>query len=594
MLRSHVIDIVASAVQALTQSGELPRLNVPIEITDAKSAEHGDYACNFALMASKPAGLNPRAIGEKLAAELSKHPDFEKVEVAGPGFLNLTLTTSLVASYVSKVIELGDDLAKTKTAHPKKLNVEFVSVNPNGPITVGSARGAAFGDALCRVFAATGHHVDSEYYINDGVNSEQMRLFAESVKHYYLQAQGRESEMPEKGYRGDYVEAVAEDVTRIHGKDKADEPTSWFQQVSQDLMLAQQRKDLATFGVEFNQWFSEQSMHESGLVTRTLQKLRDLGTADEKPFQNIIQDRELQPGEHPQERGPTWLRSSRFGDDKDRVLVRTNGRPAYIAGDLAYMESKLGERAYDKAFIILGPDHHGYIGRMKAVCQALGYPLERFEIIIFQIVRFMKEGKPAPMRKRDGNIYALRDLIEELGANVAPNSSKEEQIRMGVDVTRFFYLMRSHDTHMDFDIDLATKQSDENPVFYVQYAHARICSVLKKAAEAGFVVNLEGKIQNPKLEDPCEMSLIKKIVDLPYETARCAEDYGVHRLTTFAVELARTYHHFYDACRVIQPEEPELSQARVQLCEATRIGLKATLDLLGVSAPERMDRASTE
>ena len=592
MLRSHVTHLVASAIADLVKAGELPQLVVPIEITDAKNPEHGDYACNYALIAAKPAGMNPRAIGDKLAAKLAEHPDLDKVDVAGPGFLNLKITASVIASYVSKVLELGDDLAKTKTERPKKLNVEFVSVNPNGPITVGSARGAAFGDALCRVFSAAGHHVDSEYYINDGVNSEQMRLFAESVKHYYLSALGKDSTMPEKGYKGDYVEEVAKEVRAIYGDGKFDEATGWFQQVSQDLMLAQQRRDLATFGVIFNDWFSEQSMHDSGLVTRTLQKLRELGTADEKPYQNIIQDRELPAGEHPQEPGPTWLRSSRFGDDKDRVLVRSNGKPAYIAGDLAYMESKLGERKYDKAFIILGPDHHGYIGRMKAVCQALGYPLERFEIIIFQIVRFMKEGKPAPMRKRDGNIYALKDLIEELGANVAPNSPKEEQIRVGVDVTRFFYLMRSHDTHMDFDIDLATKQSDENPVFYVQYAHARICSVLKKAEEAGFSVKT--KIQTPKLEDPRELNLIKKIVDLPYETARCAEDYGVHRLTTFAVELARTYHHFYDGCRVIQPELPEVSQARVQLCEATRIGLKATLDLLGVSAPERMDRAAPE
>lgn len=229
---------------------------------------------------------------------------------------------------------------------------------------------------------------------------------------------------------------------------------------------------------------------------------------------------------------------------------------------------------------------------MNAVCQALGYPAEKFEIIIFQLVRFLKDGKPAPMRKRDGNIYELRDLIDEIGANASPSATKEEQRRIGKDVARFFYLMRSHDTHMDFDIDLATKQSDENPVFYAQYAHARICSVLAKAAEAGFDAEAASPDTYRLLTHPRELTLIKKILDLPVEVARSAKDYGVHRLTTYSVELGRTFHHFYDVCRVIQPEEPELSQARIGLCRAAAIGLKATFDLLGISAPERMDRES--
>ncbi len=333
-------------------------------------------------------------------------------------------------------------------------------------------------------------------------------------------------------------------------------------------------------------------MHESGLVARSLEKLKANGSADDECYRAEIvrEDKVARLERKPEECGPLWLRSTKFGDDKDRVLVRTNGRPAYIAGDVAYMESKLGERGYDKSYIILGPDHHGYIPRMNAVCGALGYPQERFEIVIFQIVRFVKEGKPAPMRKRDGNIYELRDLIDEIGSNSAPNASKDEQQRIGRDVARFFYLMRSHDTHMDFDIDLATKQSDENPVFYAQYAHARICSVIAKAAESGF--SLEG--MNPKTQElliqPTELSLIKKVLDLPNEVARCAKDYGVHRLTTYAVELARTYHHFYDACRVILPDDPELTYARLALGQVARIGLKATFDLLGVSAPQRMDR----
>ncbi len=599
MLRTHVANLISAAVHSLIEAGDLPRIDVPVEITDTKSADHGDYACNFALIASKSAGMNPRAIGEKLQQALAPQPDFEKMEVAGPGFLNLKLKPEFIAGYVDKILALGEaELSKSTTANPKRLNVEFVSVNPNGPITVGSGRGAAFGDTLCRVFEAVGHEVDREYYINDGVNSEQMRLFAESVKHYFLQALGHKSTMPEKGYQGDYVRDVAHELKELHAAVTPEAGLDDFREHSQNLMLKRQRDDLSIFGVNFKRWFSEQSLHDEGKVEVALNKLRANHTADDEPYSVEFvtegKERVTQRKEH--EKGPLWLRSTKYGDDKDRVLLRSDGRPAYIAADVAYMENKLGERGYDKSIVILGPDHHGYIGRMNAVCQALGYPPDRFEIIIFQIVRFVKNGQPAPMRKRDGNIYELRDLIEELGANVAPRALKEEQRRTGADVTRFFYLMRSHETHMDFDIDLATKQSDENPVFYVQYAHARICSVLKKAAEAG--INLEA-LREPNsyakaLSDPRELALIKKILDLPFETARCAEDYGVHRLTTFAVELARTYHHFYDGCRVIQPEQVDLSRARVQLCEATRIGLKATLNLLGVSAPERMDRAAAE
>jgi arginyl-tRNA synthetase len=595
LLRDILQQFVESAVDSLIASGQLPEVaRVPVEITDTKNPDHGDYACNFALVATKKAGLPPRQIGELLAGRLMEEHagHLHGVEIAGPGFLNLRLRTEFVAAYVGKIIELGTRLphalkSASSDRPPKRINVEFVSVNPNGPITVGSGRGAAFGDALVRVFAAAGYEVDPEYYINDGVNSQQMRLFAESVKSYAL-----EEPFPENGYKGEYVKAVAIDVAReFSAEDLGAKPLGWWQARSQDLMLARQHDDLATFGVNFKVWFSEQSMHESGLVAASLEKLKANGSADADCYRAEVvrEGKEERLERKPEKCGPLWLRATQFGDDKDRVLLRSDGRPAYISGDVAYMESKLGQRGYDKAYIILGPDHHGYIPRMNAVCKALGYPPERLEIIIFQIVRFLKDGKPAPMRKRDGNIYELRDLIDEIGANAAPNADQLEQRRVGRDVSRFFYLMRSHDTHMDFDIDLATKQSDENPVFYVQYAHARICSVLAKAAEAGILTG-ETVDASVWLTHPREMALIKKILDLPLEVARCAKDYGVHRLTTYAVELARTYHHFYDACRVIQPEEPELSRARVALCRAAAIGLKATFDLLGISAPERMDR----
>ena len=731
MLRSFLADLLRAAVASLVAQGKLPETAraVEVEIQDTKQPEHGDFACNFALVAAKSSGMTPRSIAEMLQAELltspspapgerglggeGSNPVFAGVDVAGPGFLNLRLDPSFIASYVQLILELGSRLPNTQhrnTETPQRLNVEFVSVNPNGPITVGSGRGAAFGDTLCRVFGTAGHDVYREYYVNDGVNSEQMRQFGRAAKWFVRRELGDQhlwdwtaseqffnrlynfiadrhgisqgasgfdffdrmdedwwnSEVeaflsinltdivsltpvvyplhdsdelpldalsirqklvadlravagylnstfptnqpsgyfPTLPYRADYVEEIARTLVNKNEDDQdlPNKRSDWFQQESQKLMIARQQADLQGFGVDFDCWFSEQTLHDEGKVAAAIEKLKANGAADNEPYRMETPrddpERGLVKVEQPP--GAVWLRSTRFGDDQDRVLIREDGRPAYIAADVAYLESKLGERGFDKAYMILGPDHHGYIGRIYAMYEALGYPMkdgkpERLEIVIFQIVRFVKDGKPAPMRKRDGNIYELKDLINELGAAVAPKASEEERQRIGKDVARFFYLMRSHETHMDFDIDLATKQSEENPVFYAQYAHARICSVIRKAEEAGVAVGGQHRdtLTPQHLTHPKELALIKKILDLPYEVQRCAEDYGVHRLTTYAVDLARTYHLFYDACRVIQPDQPGLTQARLALCEAARIGLKATFDLLGISAPERMEREAT-
>ncbi len=759
----------------MVDSGQLPEAvrSVRIEITDTKQPEHGDYACNFALTASKAAGMNPRQVGELVKEALTGSTGvppvppstplsgsnsnpltggtpvlpgeaISSVELAGPGFLNFRLNPTWVASFVSQVLEVGSDFGRhppSAIRDPQSINVEFVSVNPNGPITIGSGRGAAYGSTLCNVLEAEGNRVHREYYINDGVNSEQMRLFAESVRAICLGKQP-----PENGYKGDYVWRTASEAgltltfAFTHGidlrvpiargiqasnpgmqwgkNDIAGLPLSEIQVVAQEAMLRAQKEDLATFGVVFNTWFSEQSLHDSGEVAKEIDKMVASGVADDEEVRTVLklarggviedvekQDQagkveeddapgtaDLQIGEQvgnnllagkedtssgadleisgpsaestphsPQATSHTlWLRSTKFGDDMDRVLKRRDGRLTYIASDVAYHKDKLtdasgtrGTGPVDRMITILGPDHHGYIGRLQAVvaamlvaesgvatlqhsgsempehrnaetpplsdieaklysspeerdtCQAaLADARQKLEVQIYQLVRFMKDGKPAPMRKRDGNIYALIDLMREIGENVKPNGTEEEKLEVGKDVARFFYLMRSHDTTFDFDLDLAQKQSDENPVFYVQYAHARICSVIGKAGESGISVlrhdgvtgDSTAKPQRRNAEMPNtgllthekELSLIKKICDLPFEVQRCAEDYGVHRLTTYAIELARTYHHFYDACRVIQPDQPELSQARLAICEATRLALKGTLNLLGISAPERM------
>ncbi len=677
MIRFELESRLNAAVQKLSLQGFLPSDGLPrVEVTDPRQPDHGDLACSFALAASKAAGKPPRDLAQALVDALEADDLLESSEIAGPGFINFRLKASALSAYVPQIVALGNDLAKTQSPAPnaQRINVEFVSVNPNGPITVGSGRGAAFGSTLCNVLEAAGNDVHREYYINDGVNSEQMRQFADSVRSF---VEGLP--FPEKGYKGDYVQEVAEQIKASVSADGSND-LDWYQQESQALMLARQKSDLTGFGVLFDTWFSEQSLHDSGQVETDVKDIIAKGAADDEARRTVIklgkggkvedvewvnqakEDDEEGPaeGEPTASATPTpslprqsedpagktlWLRATKFGDDMDRVLKRKDGRLTYIASDVSYHKDKFnrgnkaGTERATKLITVLGPDHHGYIGRLHAVLAALELetgdersaisdPLDEFdakiwsspeekaackaalakaqkelEVVIFQIVRFVKEGKPAPMRKRDGNIYSLRDLMSEIGKNAAPNAPEEEQMRIGKDVARFFYLMRSHDTHMDFDLDLAEKQSDENPVYYVQYAHARICSVLRKAEESGFDVagleaelrtsgNQQSAISNQRLNHPRELALIKKILDLPFEVQRCAEDYGIHRLTTFATELARAYHGFYDACRVIQPEDPELSKARLGLCLATRSGLRAVFSLLGISAPEKMERDS--
>ena len=713
VIRALLSEKIERTLASLVESGAIPTADFGIpEIADTKQPEHGDYACNIAMVASKKVGMNPRAFAEIIVAEISKDPDFAAVEIAGPGFINLRLNPAFLTNRV-KAINANPLPKPTKPG--KKINVEFVSVNPNGPITIGSGRGAAFGSTLCNILEAAGHEVHREYYINDGVNSEQMRQFAESVRSIVL-----DQPIPEKGYKGDYVYHVGErlielnrnyrlalvrplvfEIRRLSNglhsgvmgmaklvlphvnpaerlehlyhqvteaealehaidlvQELADEegsdhhgltlenirdlvstmPVEQLQSVVQEFMITKQREDLETFGVTFDTWFSEQSLHDAGIVAAKIDELSKGGVADDEAFrakvkfgkkQEIVEvERETQAQDEDDAAGanPTlWLRSTKFGDDQDRVLRRRDGRLTYIASDVAYHADKFNRPANaDQLMTVLGPDHHGYIGRLRAVIAAmliangtiptqasevvlteeeaklfsspgdkvtslaaLEEAKKRLDVVIFQLVRFVKDGQPAPMRKRDGNIYAVIDLIHEIGQAVAPEADQQEQDRIGRDVSRFFYLMRSHETPMDFDLDLATRQSDENPVFYVQYAHARICAILRKAQdEHGWTVS-ESTDLSP-LTNPREMELIKKIDDLPYEISRCAEDHGVHRIATYATDLARTYHHFYDACRVIQPDQPELSAARLLLCNATKQTLKAALSVMGISAPEAM------
>ncbi|MCW5947474.1 MAG: arginine--tRNA ligase [Fimbriimonadales bacterium] len=571
MIRAELTRKLESAVGALIESGVLPPAIYPIEITEPRNAQHGDFATNFALTASKSANLPPPKIAEQLSELLKSDTCFDEVTIAGPGFINLKLTEAYLAEKCNEIVDKGESFALTDSDHGLKINIEFVSVNPNGSIHVGHGRGAAYGDTLARVLEAAGNRVSREFYVNDGVNSEQMRLFALSVQAKYLELIGKPYVFPESGYRGEDVDIVAQKLRDIHGDSKAGAGIDFFQPASQDLMIESQKSDLARFGVVFDTWFSEQSLHDAGKVEDALKILEDKGVADREPYCDEIQldpnTKERKVVRVPTEPGALWLRSTRFGDDKDRVIIRQDGRPTYIASDIAYHKDKF-ERGFDHLIDVWGADHHGYIGRTAAAIEAMGFDRSRFEALIIQIVRFLKGGEVQRMQKRTGESIPLRDLMDDVG----------------VDVARWFYLMRSHETHMDFDLDLAKEHSEQNPVFYVQYAHARICSLLAKAKEQGFEPE---RLSETKFEQP-ERELIKTICDLRFEIHRAAESRQVHRLTTYAVELARQYHDFYEKCRVISPEEPIRTRARLTICEATRTALRATFSLLGVSAPERM------
>ncbi len=553
LIQDYILKTLQVALLEIADNNENQEIEdkFPIEVTATKQISHGDYSTNIAMILAKKLKKNPREIASEIINSINQDPTFDKIEIAGAGFINFTLSDKARSEYLSHVLEAQDKWGWIKNNSPKNINVEFVSVNPNGPVTIGSGRGAAFGDSLCRTLTAAGENVHREFYINDSMNSEQMRLFAESVRHYTSLEFGIESTFPEKGYKGDYVSYIGKEIADTFGKESLEKDISWFQEESQTRMIEWQKRDLEKFGVKFNTWFSEQSLHDNGKVEACLEELKKKDLTYEKD-------------------GATWLKSTQFGDDKDRVLVRSNDRKTYVTSDTAYHQSKF-ERGADVVIDILGPDHHGYIGRMNAVIQALGKSLDVFDIIIYQVVRFVKNGESVPMRKRDGTIYELGNLTDEIG----------------VDNTRFFFLMRSHDTHLDFDIELAVRESDENPVFYTQYAHARICSILKKAEEQNLFPNPENM---HLLNHEAEKMLVKSIFELPNIIQLAASDYGVHRFAHYSIELARLFHSFYDKCKVVQPEFEELTSARLALCQATMYTLQSAFWLLGVSAPQRMYR----
>ena len=535
-LRSAV-EAAASALRDGAEAGaSQPTLERP------PKPEFGDYSTNAAMLLAPALGEQPRGTAEKLAEQLGRalEDSLEKVEVAGPGFLNLFLSDAWYRRAAGELASQGERLGRPAEEATERINVEFVSANPTGPITAAGGRGAALGDSIARVLEFVGHPVTREYYVND--RGGQIDRFAASIA-----ARMSGEPVPEDGYEGDYVVEVAKALEQ-EGVDPGDLDSVGRRGIS--LMLAAAEETLRRYDVVFDTWSSERALHESGAVERALAEAREAGHVYESE-------------------GATWLRTTTFGDDKDRVLIRSEGDPTYFLSDIAYHREKL-DRGSDRLIDVLGADHHGYVERLRAGLAALGYDPGALEVAIMQLVHVVEGGERSQMSKRRGDFVTLDELIDDIGADAA----------------RFFMLQRSHDTTVDLDLELARKTSNENPVYYVQYAHARIASILRKAGE-GAEERAAADFSALPVE-PSERALIKRLCELPDEVAEAAARRAPHRLCAYGMEVARDFHAFYRDCQVVGAEGEGVEEARLGLCLLTKRTIARTLGLLGISAPERM------
>lgn len=569
-IRESLESVLYQALKAAVEAGELPLNEIPQPSLERPREEgHGDWACTIAMRLAKAAHMNPRAIAQAIVDHLPENNLVESFEIAGPGFINLTLTNASFQAVVSEARQQGSDFGKSELSEPCKVNLEYVSANPTGPMHVGHGRWAALGDAIARVMRHAGYSVDEEFYINDQGN--QMNVFGNSIVVRYQQLLGQDVEMPEACYGGAYIKDIAQAIIDADG-DKwldanEDERLVDFRERGYAMMLDSVKDTLSTFGNNFDTWFSERSLFVADENGETKQQ-RAFDVMNEK---GLLFEAE----------GATFFRSTDYGDDKDRVLVKANGDLTYFMSDVAYHYDKM-QRGYDHLIDIWGADHHGYIQRCKAMMAAWGYP-DALEVVLGQLVNLLRDGEPVRMSKRTGEMVTFQELIDEVG----------------VDATRYLMLSKSADQAIDFDIEVAKKQDSSNPVYYVQYAHARICSILRKAGEArGMNVESAGieeivaelgldDIDLSPLAHESELALMRKMADFSDLVAGAARDRAPFRLTHYAQELAGLFHSFYGNCHVLGEEE-SVEKARLALVDSTRIVLALSLDLLGVSAPERM------
>ncbi|PGM59215.1 arginine--tRNA ligase [Bacillus sp. AFS053548] len=543
-------EIEAAVLKAgLATEEQLPQ----VVLETPKDKAHGDFSTNMAMQLARVAKKAPRMIAEELINSFDQSKaSIQKVEIAGPGFINFYMDNSYLTDLIPTIIKSGNEYGQTNFGNGEKILVEFVSANPTGDLHLGHARGAAFGDSLCNILNKAGYEVTREYYINDAGN--QINNLTFSVEARYMQALGMDKEMPADGYHGSDIIEIGKTLAAEFGDRYVNEPEEarykFFREYGLKLEMEKLQRDLRNFRVEFDVWYSETSLYQNGKVLEALDDLK-------------------QRGETYEEEGATWFRSTTYGDDKNRVLIKSDGSYTYLTPDIAYHRDKLS-RGADKLIDILGADHHGYIPRMKAAIQALGYNADTLEVEIIQMVQLYQDGEKVKMSKRTGKAVTLRDLMEEVGT----------------DATRYFFAMRGCDSHLDFDMDLAVSKSNENPVYYSQYAHARVCSILRQGEEMGIVYN--GEADYSLVSSEKEYELLKKLGEFPAAVSLAASKRTPHHITNYVFELAGTFHSFYNAEKVLDAENVEKSMARLALMKAVQVTLQNALALVGVSAPEKM------
>ena len=554
-IKEVIHDIIKNSINSAIADGKLPAAEYPaIKVEYPREAKFGDYATPISLETAKLLKQSPMEIGEILIHYIKENSEIvDTVELSKPGFINIFISVNYLKQNMTKVINERDNYGRSVKDNPIKYNIEFVSANPTGPMNIVSARAAALGDSIANMLAWSGDLVDREFYVNDYGN--QVNLLGESVLARMKEIKGEAFAFPEDGYHGEYIRDIAkwiidnfnEQLNRLDAKEKIQEFVS---KLAVEFNVSNQKKDLENFNVFYKTWFRESSLHEKGEVGKALKKLEESGHIR-------IED------------GKKIFNSTKFGDDKDRVVVRDDERPTYFMADIAYHYDKL-ERGYDSLIDIWGPDHHGYIARLSGAVEALCNKKDKLKVLISQQVNLIMEGETVKMSKRLGNFSTMRELIDEVG----------------VDVSRFFFIMRSMDSHLDFDLALAKKNSSENPVFYLQYAHARICSIFREADKRGIKQNPE-KISVENINNNEALIILKLLARFPEEIADAAETFEPHKISTYLMRLAQSYHRFYTEQRVISSDDSK-TQTNLAICDAVRITIKNGLKLLGVSAPERM------
>lgn len=579
-MKDTLIHLLAQAVQALQKQGLLDASATrSISVERTKDPTHGDFASNLAMKLAKQINTNPRELAQKILAHLPQSDVVEKTGIAGPGFINFHLKKDAYLSLIDEIRQQGENFGNSDVGKGQRIMVEFVSTNPTGPLHVGHGRGAAYGDALARVLRAAGYETHSEYYINDA--GRQMEILAVSVWLRYLELCGKEIQFPENAYQGNYVRGIAKQLKQQKGEHYCTDSSGLFSQLPGDKegaidllisrckhhlgeqdfgilyqlgcdsMVQDIRQDLQEFGVVFQEWFSERSLLVNGDIERSIKRLQENGNIFEKA-------------------GAKWFKATDFGDDKDRVVVRANGVHTYFASDIAYHYNK-AERGFDKIINIFGADHHGYIKRLYASFEALGNRPERLKFLLVQFAVLYRHGQKVSMSTRSGEFVTLRDLRAEVGNDAA----------------RYFYVLRKPDQHMDFDLDLAKSHSSDNPVYYIQYAHARICSVFRQLEEKGMQTLQTATPKNELLKEPQELDLLKALSRFPEVLELAASSFAPHQVAYYLRELAHIFHTYYNAHPFLASED-DVRLARLGLIEATRIVLANGLGMLGVSAPEIM------